>query len=75
MGGGGARVRVLFYSASQNSFVTSKTAKSLSLPSVRKEWFAVKTFGNQCSGSQLHDVVSVEIVPTGHGCFTIERSS
>ena len=66
-GRGEARVRVLFDSASQNSFVTSKTAKSLSLPSVRKEWFAVKTFGNQCSGSRLHDVVSVELAPMGGG--------
>ena len=66
-GRGEARVRVLFDFASQNSFVTSKTAKSLSLPSVREEWFAVKTFGNQCSGSRLHDVVSVELAPTGRG--------
>ena len=62
-----ARVRVLFDSASENSFVTSKTAKSLSLPSVKKEWFAVKTFRNQCSESRLHDVVSVELAPMGEG--------
>jgi hypothetical protein len=66
-GRGEARVRVLFDSASQNSFVTSKTAKSLGIPPVRKEWFAVKSFENQCSGARLHDVVSVELLPTRGG--------
>ena len=35
------------------------------MPSVKKEWFAVKTFRNQCSGSRLHDVVSVELATIG----------
>lgn len=66
-GRGEARIRVLFDSASQKSFVKQETVRSLGLDPIRKEWLAVSTFGKQLTESRLRNVVAVDLFPTGGG--------
>lgn len=57
------RVRVLFDSGSQRSFVTAKTARNHGLGIVRKEWVAINTFGQVVKESGLMEVVQFDIMP------------
>ena len=66
-GKGRARIRVLFDSASHKSFVTSRAVESFGLRSVRREWLTVNTFGQRATGSNLRDVVEIDLTPVGGG--------
>lgn len=66
-GRGRARVRVLFDSASHKSFVTSRVVESFGLRTLRKEWLTVNTFGQRAVGSNLRDVVEIDLTPVGGG--------
>ena len=57
------RVRVLFDSGSQRSFVTAKAARNHVLGIVRKEWAAINTFGQVVKESGLMEVVQFDIMP------------
>ena len=60
-----ARIRVLFNSASQKSFIMQRTVRSLGLDPIRKEWLAVSTFGKQLTELRLQNVVVVNLFPRG----------
>ena len=67
VGKGSSRVRVLFDTASHKSFVTSRVVKSFELETVRREWLTVNTFGRRATGSNLRDVVGIDLTPVGGG--------
>lgn len=66
-GKGTSRVRVLFDTASHKSFVTSRVVKSFELEPIRREWLTVNTFGKRAAGSNLRDVVGIDLTPVGGG--------
>ena len=66
-GKGNTRVRALFDSASHKSFITSCVVKALGLQTIRTEWLAVSTFGQQAKESQQRDVVQLELMPVQGG--------
>lgn len=57
------RVRVLFDSGNQRSFVTAKAVRNQGLGIVRKEWVAINTFGQVVKESGLMEVVRFDIMP------------
>ena len=67
LGKNNVRVRVLFDTASHKSFISERVVRSLGLPVLRKEWLAVNTFGQRAVGSNLRDVVRVDVTPVGGG--------
>ena len=67
LGKNNVRVRVLFDTASNKSFISVHDIKSLGLSVLRREWLAVNTFGQMVVGSNLRDVVRVDVTPVGRG--------
>ena len=59
--------RVLFDSASHKSFVTSRVAKSFGLDPIRRDWLTVNTFSQRAKGSNLRDVVQINLTQVGEG--------
>ena len=57
------RVRVLFDSGRDRSFVTAKAALKYELPVERKEWITVSTFGQTGKESGLRKVVRFDKMP------------
>ena len=55
------RVRVLFDSGSQKSFVTSKAMKDAKLHVVRSEWLEVNKFGGATNDGKMREVVDFKI--------------
>ena len=51
------KVRVLFDSGSQNSFVTSRAMNAAKLNVVREKWLGIKTFGGESKEGRLRQVV------------------
>ena len=74
-GKGRARIRVLFDSASHKSFVTSRAVESFGLRSVRREWLTVNTFGQRATGSNLRDVVEIDLTPVRIKAFVVPEIS
>lgn len=66
-GKGTSRIRVLFDTANHKSFVTSRVVKSFQLGILRREWLTVNTFGQRATGSNLRDVVGIDLTPVGGG--------
>ena len=57
------RVRVLFDSRSEKSFVTARVMNEAGLSAIRKEWLEIKTFGgSEAKGGSLRQVVCLEPV-------------
>ena len=75
------KVRVLFYSGSQLSFVRSRVLESTGLQPKRKEWVEVSKFGQQVSDGGLKEVFDLDIRSvdgkSGHKieAFAVERIS
>ena len=75
------KVRVLFDSGSQLSFVRSRVVESAGLQPKRKEWLEVSTFGQQVSDGGLKEVFDLDIRSvdgkSGHKieAFAVERIS
>ena len=67
VGKGSSMVRVLFDTTSHKSFVTSRVVKSFELETLRREWLTVNTFGRRAAGSNLRDVVGIDLTPVGGG--------
>ena len=67
VGKGTSRVRVLYDSASHKSFVTSRIVKLFGLEHIRREWLTVNTFDQRAVGSNLREVVRIELTPVGEG--------
>ena len=61
------RVRILFDTGSHKSFITARAATSLGLQPLRKEWVALNTFGRKAVGSNLSEVMHVDLAPMGGG--------
>ena len=61
------RVRVLFDTGSHKSFITARAAAVLGLQLLRKEWVALNTFGCKAVGSNLSEVMHVDLAPVGGG--------
>ena len=61
------RVRILFDTGSHKSFITARAAASLGLQPLRKEWVALNTFGRKAVGSNLSEVMHVDLAPVGGG--------
>ena len=55
------KVRVLFDSGSQRSFITSRTVQSAGLVAKRKEWLEISTFGQEGKDRGLKEVFELEI--------------
>ena len=55
------RVRVLFDSGIQKSFVTSRAMNDAKLHVVRNEWLEVSTFGGATKEGKMREVVDFEI--------------
>ena len=55
------RVCILFDTGSHKSFITARAAASLGLQPLRKEWVALKTFGRKAVGSNLSEVMHVDL--------------
>ena len=55
------RVRVLFYSGSQRSFVTVKMAKELGCTVLRNETLSVGTFGRRALKAEMREVVRLDL--------------
>lgn len=66
-GGKQGRVRVLFDSGSQRSFITAKAASNYDLEIVRKEWISIGTFGRKTRESGLREVVRFDVMPLQGG--------
>ena len=66
-GKGTSRVRVPFDSASHKSFVTSRVAKSFGLDPIRRDWLTVNIFSQRARGSNLRDVVQINLTPVVGG--------
>ena len=62
-----SRVRILFDTGSHKSFITARAAASLGLQPLRKEWVALNTFGRKAVGSNLSEVMHVDLAPVGGG--------
>ena len=62
------RVRVLFDSGSQKSFVTSRAMNEAKLRVVRDEWLEINTFGGAMKEGKMRKVVDLEIdsIKGGH---------
>ncbi|CAB4010769.1 Hypothetical predicted protein [Paramuricea clavata] len=58
------RVRVMFDSGSQRSFVTGKVAQKAGVPVKRKEWVEIKTFGQEKVEGKLREVFELSVAPT-----------
>ncbi|XP_028404089.1 uncharacterized protein LOC114526762 [Dendronephthya gigantea] len=56
-----ARVRVLFDSGSQRSFVTTKRARELGCKMLRRESLSVGTFGQRALKSEVREVVQLDL--------------
>ena len=71
------KVRVLFDSGSQKSFVTSEAVCMLDLNVVRKENSGIRVFGGNETGYAMRDVVSLSVSPVNGGesinveCFVV----
>ena len=71
------KVRVLFDSGSQKSFVTSEAVCMLGLNVVRKENLGIRAFGGNETGYAMRDVVSFNVSPVNGGesindeCFVV----
>ena len=71
------KVRVLFDSGSQKSFVTAKTVSKLGLNYVRKENLGIRVFGSNETDYALREIVNFTISPVSEGesvnveCFVV----
>ena len=71
------KVRVLFDSGSQKSFVTAKTVSKLGLNYVRKENLGIRAFGSNETDYALREIVNFSISPVNGGesvnveCFVV----
>ena len=61
------KVRVLFDSGSQKTFVTAEVVEKAKLRVVRKEMLGIKAFGSVDSDRKLRDVVELDLRATGGG--------
>ncbi|XP_046854266.1 uncharacterized protein LOC124447403 [Xenia sp. Carnegie-2017] len=61
IGKGNTRVRVLFDSGSQKSFVTCDAKRCAKLNVARREWLEVNTFGGGSSKGRMTEVVQCEV--------------
>ena len=59
--------KLIFDTTSQKSFVTSRVVKSFQLGILRREWLTVNTFGQRATGSNLRDVVGIDLTPVVGG--------
>ena len=57
------RVRVLFDSGSNKTFLTAKAESNCGLENVRKEWVTINTFGQNAKESGLRDVIQFDVMP------------
>ena len=64
------RVRVLFDSGSNKSFVTTSVKECINPKVQRKEWLQLTTFGNSSEQSGLRDVVELELCSLTGGSVT-----
>ena len=72
----GSRVRVMFDSGSQNTFVTESVVKSLEWNVLREEELGVKTFGSREAETELRQVYAIPLVPVNGGkSITIDTFS
>ena len=72
----GSRVRVMFDSGSQKTFVTESVVKSLGLKVLREEELGVKTFGSREAEIEMRMVYAIPLVPVNGGkSITIEAFS
>ena len=55
------KVRVLFDSGSQRSFVTARVVNDLKIDAVRSEWLGINTFGQETSEAGLVEVVRLDV--------------
>ena len=63
------RVRVLFDSESQRSFITQKVVERAGVPVKRKEWVEIRTFGQEDHVGKLREVYEKDMTPMwGSGC-------
>ena len=67
LGKNNVRLRVLFDTTSHKSFISVRAVKSLGLPVLRREWLAINTFGQRAVGSNLRNVVRLDVTPVGGG--------
>ena len=61
------RVRILFDTGSHKSLITARAAASLEAQPLRKKWVALNTFGCKAVGSNLSEVMHVDLAPVGEG--------
>jgi hypothetical protein len=61
------RVRVMFDSGSQRSFVTGKVAQKAGVPVKRKEWVEIRTFGQEKVEGKLREVFELRVAPVQGG--------
>ncbi|CAB4005252.1 E3 ubiquitin- ligase DZIP3 [Paramuricea clavata] len=61
------RVRVMFDSGSQRSFVTGKVAQKAGVPVKRKEWVEIRTFGQEKVEGKLREVFELNVAPVQGG--------
>ena len=67
------RVRVLFDSGSQRTFVTVKTARELGCTVLRKEALSVGTFGQRALKAEMREVVRLNLKPLrGNSVVSVE---
>ena len=72
----GSRVRVMFDSGSQKTFVTESVVKSLGLKVLREEELGVKTFGSREAEVEMRKVYAIPLVAVNGGkTITIEAFS
>ncbi|CAB3994038.1 TNF receptor-associated factor 3 [Paramuricea clavata] len=57
------RVRVMFDSGSQRSFVTGKVAQKAGVPVKRREWVEIRTFGQEKVEGKLREVFELSVAP------------
>ena len=60
-------MRILFDTGSHKSFITARAAASLELQPLRKDWVALNTIGRKAVGSNLSEVMHVELALVGGG--------
>lgn len=56
------KVRMLFDTGSQRTYVTSKCRDQMKLPTIRTESIMIKTFGNETSSIKDIDIVAVRVI-------------
>ncbi|CAB4017874.1 E3 ubiquitin- ligase DZIP3, partial [Paramuricea clavata] len=61
------RVRVMFDSGSQRSFVTGKVAQKAGVAVKRKEWVEIRTFGQEKVEGKLREVLELSVAPVQGG--------